>query len=118
MRKVPLLESLRIIGRGSLNWVADRPIVVSFEVTDSCTCYCKHCDHGGPRDELHNLQPGDYRRYMEELRPCVVQVSGGEPLMREDVVEIVREIKHCARPPYLILVSNWSLMTAGKYLAL
>lgn len=118
MRKVPLVASLRIIGRGSLNWLAQRPIVVSFEVTDSCTCYCRHCDHGGPREETCNLKPHEYRRYMDALRPCVVQVSGGEPLMRDDVVEIVRAIKDGPRPPYTILVSNWSLMTEGKYLAL
>ena len=118
MRKVPLLDSLRIIGRGSLNWLAERPIVVSFEVTDACTCWCQHCDHGGPRDESRNLKPADFRRYMESLRPCVVQISGGEPLLRDDVVEIVRAIKNGAGVPYTILVSNWSLMTAEKYLAL
>jgi MoaA/NifB/PqqE/SkfB family radical SAM enzyme len=118
LRKVPLIESLRIIGRGSLNWFAERPIVVSFEVTDACTCFCKHCDHGGPRDESRNLKPADYRRYMEALRPCVVQVSGGEPLLRDDVVEIVRNIKGGSKLPYTILVSNWSLMTPEKYLAL
>jgi MoaA/NifB/PqqE/SkfB family radical SAM enzyme len=118
MRKVPFSNSLRIIARGSRNWPAGRPIVVSFEVTDACTCYCKHCDHGGPRDESRNLKPADYRRYMEALRPCVVQVSGGEPLMREDVVEIVRSIKNGSEIPYLILVSNWSHMTEEKYLAL
>ncbi|HYW42351.1 MAG TPA: radical SAM protein [Bryobacteraceae bacterium] len=118
MRRVPFVESLKIIGRGSLNWLAHRPIVVSFEVTDACTCYCKHCDHGGPRDESRNLKPADYRRYTEELRPCVVQVSGGEPLMRDDAVEIVRSIKDGSRLPYTILVSNWSLMTAEKYQAL
>jgi len=118
LRKVPLLDSLRIIGRGSLNWLAERPIVVSFEVTDACTCWCKHCDHGGPRDESRNLKPADFRRYMESLRPCVVQISGGEPLLRDDVVEIVRAIKNGAGVPYTILVSNWSLMTAEKYLAL
>ena len=118
LRKVPLAQSLRIIGRGSLNWLAERPIVVSFEVTDACTCYCKHCDHGGPKDESCNLKPTEYARYMDALRPCVVQISGGEPLMRDDVVEIVRAIKGCGRPPYLILVSNWSLMTYAKYLAL
>ncbi len=101
-----------------MNWLAERPIVVSFEVTDACTCYCKHCDHGGPRDESRNLKPAGYRRYMEALRPCVVQISGGEPLMRDDVVEIVDAIKSGARPPYTILVSNWSLMTEAKYLAL
>ena len=118
MRKVSLVESLRIIGRGSANWVARRPIVVSFEVTDSCTCYCKHCDHGGPKDEARNMRPADYRRYTEVLNPCVVQVSGGEPLMRPDVVEIIRNIKYDGRLPYTILVSNWSLMTEELYLEL
>ena len=118
MRKVPLADSLRIIGRGSQNWLANRPIVVSFEVTDACTCWCKHCDHGGPRDESRNLKPADYRRYMEALGPCVVQVSGGEPLMRDDVVDIVRVIKNGSALPYTILVSNWSLMTEEKYVAL
>ena len=118
MRKVPFVQSLRVIGRGSLNWLAERPIVVSFEVTDACTCWCKHCDHGGPRDESRNLKPADFGRYMEALRPCVVQVSGGEPLMRADIVEVVRAIKGGKRPPYAILVSNWSAMTEEKYLAL
>ena len=87
-------------------------------MTDACTCYCKHCDHGGPRDDSHNLKPAGYARYMDALRPCVVQISGGEPLMRNDVVEIVRAIKGGPRPPYTILVSNWSLMTGEKYVAL
>ncbi len=118
MHKVPFSESLRIIARGSLNWLVERPIVVSFEVTDSCTCYCKHCDHGGPKETSRNLKPGDYRRYMKVLRPGVVQVSGGEPLMRPDLVDIVRNIKSPSGLPYTILVSNWSLMNKDRYLAL
>ncbi len=55
---------------------------------------------------------------MDALRPCVVQVSGGEPLMRDDLVEIVRNIHRGSALPYTILVSNWSLMTEEKYLAL
>jgi len=55
---------------------------------------------------------------MEALRPCVVQVSGGEPLMRDDIVEVVRSIKNGSALPYTILVSNWSHMTGEKYLAL
>jgi MoaA/NifB/PqqE/SkfB family radical SAM enzyme len=118
MRKVPLSASLRIIARGSRNWIAERPIVVSFEVTDACTCYCRHCDHGGPKDESKNLKPSDFRRYMEELRPCVVQVSGGEPLIRDDLTEVVRNIKSRDGLPYTILVSTWSLMTEPRYLEL
>jgi MoaA/NifB/PqqE/SkfB family radical SAM enzyme len=118
MRRLPLVESLAVIGRGSLNWMRGRPLVVSFEVTGSCTCYCKHCDHGGPRDQSRNMKPADYRRYMEALRPCVVQVSGGEPLVRDDLVEVVRNIKCDSGLPYTILVSNWSLMTEERYLEL
>jgi MoaA/NifB/PqqE/SkfB family radical SAM enzyme len=118
MRKVPFQESLRIIGRGSLNWLADRPIVVSFEVTDSCTCDCRHCDHGGMRDDSRNLTAREYRRYVDTLRPCVVQVSGGEPLLRPDLCEIVRNIKDGSGLPYTILVSSWSLMTEQLYLEL
>jgi MoaA/NifB/PqqE/SkfB family radical SAM enzyme len=118
MLKVPLGESLRIIAQGSLNWFAERPIVVSFEVTNACTCYCKHCDHGGPRDTSRDLKPADYKRYMEVLRPCVVQVSGGEPLMRDDLVEVIRNIKSDSGLPFIMLVSNWSHMTEDRYLEL
>jgi MoaA/NifB/PqqE/SkfB family radical SAM enzyme len=118
MRRVPFGESLRIIAQGSLNWLAQRPIVVSFEVTNSCTCYCKHCDHGGPRDTSRDLKPSEYRKYMDVLRPCVVQVSGGEPLMRNDLSEVVRNIKTESGIPFIILVSNWSLMTEKRYLEL
>jgi MoaA/NifB/PqqE/SkfB family radical SAM enzyme len=55
---------------------------------------------------------------MEALGPCVVQISGGEPLMRDDVTEIVRNIKNEKGLPYTILVSNWSLMTEERYLDL
>jgi MoaA/NifB/PqqE/SkfB family radical SAM enzyme len=118
MRKLPLRQSLGIIARGSMNWIAQKPIVVSFEVTDSCTCDCRHCDHGGAKDDSHNLKPADYRRYMEELRPCLVQISGGEPLMRDDLTEIARAIKGDGPVPYIILVSSWSLMTEDYYLEL
>ncbi|MDD5542299.1 MAG: radical SAM protein [Acidobacteriia bacterium] len=115
MQKLPFADSLKIIARGSWNWWTSHPVVVSFEVTDSCTAYCKHCDHGGPKDDSRNLKPEDYRRYMQVLRPAVVQVSGGEPLLREDVVDIVRNIKSKSGLPFVIFVSNWSRMTLEKY---
>jgi MoaA/NifB/PqqE/SkfB family radical SAM enzyme len=118
MRKVPFTESLRIITQGSLNWIQERPIVVSFEVTDSCTCFCKHCDHGGPKDNSGNMKPADYRRYMDALKPVVVQVSGGEPLMRKDLADVVRNIKAKNGLPFVLLVSNWSLMKKQRYLEL
>jgi MoaA/NifB/PqqE/SkfB family radical SAM enzyme len=118
MKKLSLTESLKVIGRGTMNWVAEAPIVVSFEVTDSCTCDCRHCDHGGPKDNSRNMKPTDYRRYMDILHPSVVQVSGGEPLLREDLLEVVRNIKCKSGLPYIILVSAWAKMTKELYVKL
>jgi MoaA/NifB/PqqE/SkfB family radical SAM enzyme len=55
---------------------------------------------------------------MEVLKPVVVQVSGGEPLMRDDLEDVVRAIRQPNGLPFLILVSNWSEMTEERYLAL
>jgi len=115
MRKVPFMESLRIIVHGSRNWMAGRPIVVSFEVTNACTCHCRHCDHGGPKDMSKDMKPESYREYMDLLQPVVVQVSGGEPLLRSDLEDVVRNIKSPSGLPYIILVSNWSSMTVERY---
>ncbi len=45
-------------------------------------------------------------------------MSGGEPLLREDVIEIVRAIKQKNGLPYIIFVTNGSLLNAEKYKAL
>jgi MoaA/NifB/PqqE/SkfB family radical SAM enzyme len=55
---------------------------------------------------------------MKALKPCVVQISGGEPLLRDDVLDIVKNVKQSNGLPYIILVSNWALMTEEKYVAL
>jgi MoaA/NifB/PqqE/SkfB family radical SAM enzyme len=47
-----------------------------------------------------------------------VQISGGEPMLRKDLEEIVRAIKEPGGLPYMILVSNARLMTEHKYLRL
>jgi MoaA/NifB/PqqE/SkfB family radical SAM enzyme len=90
----------------------------AFAVPDPPTATSKQGHPGAPNHDSQNLKPADYRHYTEVLRPCVVQVSGGEPLMRSDVSDIVRNIKYTGGVPYTILVSNWSEMTEQRYLEL
>jgi len=47
-----------------------------------------------------------------------VQLSGGEPLLRKDLEDIVRAVKEPSGLPYTILVTNGRLFTEEKYLAL
>jgi MoaA/NifB/PqqE/SkfB family radical SAM enzyme len=111
-------EQIRVGTRSLWNRGKGWPVCVSFEVTHSCCADCHHCDKGGIKSEAKLLTPADYARYSRELRPGVCQLSGGEPLLREDLVDIVKAVKHPNGLPLVVLVSNWWLMTEEKYLAL
>ncbi len=118
MPNVSPSEVIRLMGRGIRNYASQRPLVLSFEVTLSCNCNCRHCDLGGLIKNEKQLKPGDYASLVKLLKPPVVQISGGEPLLREDITEVVRAIKQSGRTPYLILVSNGALLNQDKYLQL
>ncbi len=119
MKAIPFKRAARMISRGTWSFLTDRPLVVSFEVTHSCTADCRHCDKGGIKPEPAGLlQAADYRRLRAELKPMAVQLSGGEPLLRKDLEDIVRAVKEPSGLPYTILVTNGRLFTEEKYLAL
>jgi len=116
MRKLDKALAAHMAARGTINYALRRPLAVSYELTHSCTCNCRHCDHGGLRPDEISLQAEDYGRLQRELKPILVQLSGGEPLIREDLLEIVRAVKERPSIPYLIIVSNGSRLTEGLYL--
>jgi MoaA/NifB/PqqE/SkfB family radical SAM enzyme len=111
-------EAVKIGARGLWNRVKGWPLCVSFEVTHSCVANCLHCDKGGIKPEQRLMALGDYKRYSETLKPSVCQMSGGEPLLREDLEDIVRAIKRSSGLPMVVLVSNWWLMTEERFDAL
>lgn len=62
--------------------------------------------------------PERFREICRQRRPPVVQVSGGEPLTREDVEDIIRAIRQPDGLPYVILLTNGSLLTPDRFLRL
>jgi MoaA/NifB/PqqE/SkfB family radical SAM enzyme len=118
MEKLGFLTTSRLVLRGHRNLLAKKPLVVSFEVTSSCNADCRHCDKGGILSNEIPLTPAQIGDHYRQLRPVAVQLSGGEPLLRDDIVDIAHEIKEPNGSPYLILVTNGSLLDRDKYLRL
>ena len=117
MANISLLQGIKIAAKEIHNYITDRPIVVSYEVTFSCNCNCRHCDLGGlVKDEKH-ITPEEYGDLTRRLKPLVAQISGGEPLLRKDIAAIVKAIKQ-AGPEYVILVTNGALLNESNYLQL
>ncbi len=111
-------EGLLLLSKGIRNYVGGRPLIVSYEVTLSCNCNCRHCDLGGLRQAEQRMAPADYAAYTSAFAPPLVQISGGEPLLRPDLVDIVRAVKNAHKPTYVIVVTNGVLLDRDIYLRL
>jgi MoaA/NifB/PqqE/SkfB family radical SAM enzyme len=113
-----LRKTANLIKKGVDTYVTNGAMVVSYEVTLSCNCNCHHCDLGGFVENEKQIGPAEYADLTRSLKPLVAQISGGEPLLRKDIAEIVRAIKESADVPYVILVTNGVLFNQSNYLQL
>lgn len=111
---ISLRRPLSLAVRGAKNFFGPRPLCVSFEVTRSCNARCSHCHLGGPAKE-HRAAPGRYADLCRRIKPVVAQVSGGEPMLRRDLDNIIRALKVPLRPPYIILTTNGTLLTKKRW---
>ncbi len=118
MTNFSVLQGLKLAGKEIRNYITNRPLVVSYEVTLSCNCNCQHCELGGIIKNEKQLQPAEYGQLTRTLNPPVVQISGGEPLLRKDILDIVKAIKQSDGFPYLIFVTNGVLLSESNYLQL
>ncbi len=112
------LQGIKLVRKGIHNYITRRPLIVSCEVTLSCNCNCRHCDLGGIIKDEKQIQPADYGNLTRFLKSPVVQISGGEPLLRKDIVDVVKAIKQPDGLPYLIFVTNGALLSESNYLQL
>ena len=110
-------QGIEVLGRAIRNYITNRLIIVSYEVTLSCNCNCRHCDLGGVIKDEKQIKPEEYGDLTRRLKPLAAQISGGEPLLRKDIAAIVKAIKQ-AGVRYAILVTNGALLDERNYLQL
>ncbi len=115
MRKRSRLYALQGAYRWMLNTALQRPWAISVEVTHNCTANCEHCDKGEFIEDEKQVTPETYYKICKQINPLVVQISGGEPLLRDDISDIVRILHNPGLLPLIILVTNASLLTEEKY---
>ena len=73
---------------------AERPFLVFWEVTRACALACRHCRaEAQPRRHPDELDEREAIRLVEQLAslaPPMLILTGGDPLMRRDVLTIAR----------------------------
>jgi len=75
-----------------VNKFREKPIYITWEITNACNLHCKHCllpDIGHPLDdELNTKEAFDVVDKIVDAGARNVLFSGGEPLLRSDILEI------------------------------
>lgn len=69
------------------------PLFCIFRVTSSCNFACKMCSvwrHGDRKHELSLAEVEKLGKILKKLNISIITLGGGEPFMREDIVEIVK----------------------------
>ena len=112
-----LARKISLAKRGIKNYFTKRPFCISFEVTHNCNARCKHCHLGDPVDE-ERATPQKYGELCQQIKPVIAQLSGGEPLLRRDLEQIVEALSNPNRAPYIVVTTNGALLTKERYLTL
>ncbi|MCW4006586.1 MAG: radical SAM protein [Candidatus Bathyarchaeota archaeon] len=70
------------------------PLILSWNVTRECNMKCSHCYINAspekPADELDTQQAKDLIDQITQVSRPMLILSGGEPLLRKDIYEIIR----------------------------
>ena len=78
-------------------------------VTDRCNYKCVYCRTGTEGAQYAELPIADYLRMVRvfvSLGIEKVRLTGGEPLLRADVVDVVRRINALPKPPEISVTTN------------
>lgn len=92
------------------------PAVINWELTSACNLKCPHCyARAGleSKDELSTHEALNVIDQLCRMRPGVIDFSGGEPLLRKDIFELVEYAKSKIDSSFtkLKLLTNGTLLT-------
>src|SRR5258705_12089805 len=88
------MPSLLKDARFATGLVLRKPFSVLVQVTNRCNMQCSFCDfwpNAAPKKE--ELTVSDYERVAKQMADIgcyVVSIEGGEPLVRPDIVDVIR----------------------------
>jgi MoaA/NifB/PqqE/SkfB family radical SAM enzyme len=95
-----------------------RPVLVHFEVTMRCNAGCGFCDYWktDPAEKARELK--SFADAARRFAPMMITFTGGEPLLRRDLEEIVAGVARAVPHTYLTLITHGGMLTLGRAQAL
>jgi len=106
-KTVSTMDRFRAMGQYVHNRLTGRPTSVTLEITKRCNATCDFCPYW-EADEVEEVK--DFTPVIKYFQPLHVSVTGGEPLLRKDLVDIIRQVKQVPGFRYVVTYSNGWLL--------
>src|SRR5688572_32604251 len=89
--------------------VQHRPILVHFEVTMRCNAKCGFCDYWKTDPSAKATELASFADAARRFDPMMVCFTGGEPLMRRDLEDIVSAVNRSISTKYMTLITHGAM---------
>ncbi|MBO6209478.1 MAG: radical SAM protein, partial [Schwartzia sp.] len=90
-------------------------MIVSWNTTNACNMYCAHCYRDAGCKAEDELSTAEAKKMLGEIARAGFKImifSGGEPLLRPDIIELVRHASGLGLRP--VFGTNGTLITEEK----
>ena len=94
--------------------ITRRPVLVHFEVTMRCNARCGFCDYWKTPASAKNEETERCAEAARFFNPMLVTFTGGEPLLRRDLEEMVAGVRDAIRLKYITLLTHGGMLTPER----
>ena len=101
-------------------WLVARrmPVLVNFEVTMRCNARCSFCDYWKTHPSARADERLSYADAARFFNPLLITFTGGEPLLRADLEELVAAVVSAVRLKYVMLLTHGGMLSRERAKAL
>lgn len=91
-----------------------RPVLVHFEVTLRCNARCSFCDYWRTDPKARATEASSFAEAARFFNPMLVTFTGGEPLLRADLEDLVSAVARAIRLKYIMLITHGAMLTPER----
>jgi MoaA/NifB/PqqE/SkfB family radical SAM enzyme len=101
---------------GKYAWLVARrrPVLVHFEVTMRCNARCGFCDYWKTPADARDHELTSFADAARFFNPLMVTFTGGEPLLRRDLEDVVAAVNGAIRLKYVTLITHGAMLTPER----
>ncbi len=90
------------------------PVLVHFEVTMRCNARCDFCDYWKNGADATRSDAESYASAARYFNPVMITFTGGEPLLRRDLEELIAAVAGAIRVRYLAMITHGGMLTVER----